>query len=144
VILDKSLELPTFAAMLKSKAIMLLTIVWMLIFPWRLAEFCVTHPLGHEHHHHDGLSQCELRKIIKETSYWPPMECFKMQVAADDYQVPQRPKLDLSIKTLAVAAVLFELVAELLPQSPFIEPPRPRNTSDPPLKLYPLRGPPLV
>lgn len=55
--------------------------------PWQQIAFCVTHPEGHHHEHHDNgkPSLCDLRKSVKADSLWPPMECFEIDIQTDEY-----------------------------------------------------------
>lgn len=55
-----------------------------LIFPWQMLY--MAHPTGHDHHHHDEPSACEMREIYKgESSFLPPMHCNSVSIEADDY-----------------------------------------------------------
>jgi len=114
-----------------------------MLFPWQMV--CMVHPTGHEHHQEEGeLSLCEKRKLCKENSYWPPMDCYRFTIDADDYQLPQNELLIPTVRTLAVAAVLPELVTIELPDEPSFRLPEPWGNSDPPLETNPLRGPPFA
>ncbi len=129
--------------MKRAKSIFLLSIISMMLLPWQL--MCMAHPMGHAHHHAPGeLSPCEQRRLYKETSVWPPMDCYKLSINADDYQLPQNDKLTPSVQTLAVTAVLLELIKVDLPENVFIPLPDPKCHSRPPPSSNLLRAPPIV
>lgn len=129
--------------MRKSKPLILLCIMGIIIFPWKLIDLCATHPLGHTHHHHDGPSPCELRKQFKGvTAYWPPMDCYKISAHANDFQLPEKVKPSFSSVALVVT---FLVIAEVeIEEESFVLIPDPGCNSDPPLGKNYLRGPPLV
>jgi hypothetical protein len=132
--------------MQKAKSILLLFIIGVLVFPWGLIDFCVTHPTGHKHHHHEPgkPTPCELRKQSEGTAYWPPMDCRKFSVSTDDYQAPDKFQIKPTYQTLAVVAVLLELVTISFPKEPFLFPPEPKCRSATIISVNALRGPPLV
>lgn len=105
----------------------------------------MVHPTGHKHHQEEGeLSLCEKRKLCKENTFWPPMDCYRFAIDADDYQLPQNEQLIPTERNLAVTASLRELVKIVLPEEPALTMPGPWGNSDPPLEANPLRGPPFV
>ncbi|MBW8051144.1 MAG: hypothetical protein FVQ77_12555 [Cytophagales bacterium] len=129
--------------MKKPSSILLLGIFTIMLLPWQL--MCMAHPMGHTHHHAPGeLSPCEQRRLCKETSFWPPMDCNKLSVNTDDYQLPQNGKLISLVQTLLVATVLPELIEVDLPEDVFIPLPDPKCHSGPPPSGHLLRAPPSV
>ena len=130
----------------KLKAISLLFILGMMIFPWRL--ICIAHPLGHSHQHHEPskLSPCELHRKYANTDgqhILPPMHCHTVSADTDDFQTTDQFKIKPSYQTLAIAAVLFEFVKITYPEQPCIIPPEPKCRSAPLLSSNSLRAPPI-
>lgn len=129
--------------MKRTKSISLLSIFTMMLFPWQL--MCMAHPMGHEHHHKPGeLSPCEMRRLCTETSVWPPMDCNKLSINANDFQLPQNDKLTPSVQTLAVVAVLLGLFEIDLPEDFVFSLPDQQCHSRPPPSDHLLRAPPFV
>lgn len=129
--------------MKQAKTIFLLSIILLMLMPWQL--MCMAHPMGHTHHHAPGeLSPCEQRRLCKETSVWPTMDCYKISINTDYYQLPQSDKLTPPVQTLIVAAVLPELIEADLPEDVFIPLPDPKCHSGPPRPSNLLRAPPIV
>ncbi|MEX2231170.1 MAG: hypothetical protein WD824_03345 [Cyclobacteriaceae bacterium] len=128
--------------MTAKQPILLLLLFGIIIFPWQIFDFCVTHPLGHNHGHHDGPSPCEIRKQFKGTAYWPPMDCFKISTDADDFQQPEKVKPTVS--GFAVIAIFFEVIQVTAQKQTFTLLLDIGCNSDPPLRVNALRGPPLV
>ncbi|MBK8517137.1 MAG: hypothetical protein IPL55_12915 [Saprospiraceae bacterium] len=127
------------------KSILLLFIMGIILFPWQM--ICLAHPLGHEHHHHDGPSPCELHRIAAQQGgqhILPPMECNHILSAIDDLQQPQVEKIVPTFHTLIVFAVLFDFVNFDNKEQPFLFPPDPQCRSATLISDNPLRGPPLV
>jgi len=112
----------------------------MMFFPWQIV--CMEHPTGHNHHHKPGeLSTCELRRLCNETSFWPPMDCHKLTIQADDYWLPQNEPLTPTISVVAIS--LLEFVKIELSEEYFRPLPDPFGNS-PPLDANLLRGPPIA
>ena len=72
------------------------------------------------------------------------MDCNKLSVNTDDYQLPQNGKLISLVQTLLVATVLPELIEVDLPEDVFIPLPDPKCHSGPPPSGHLLRAPPSV
>jgi len=120
----------------------LLGVIGLLIFPWSLLDFCVTHPLGHQHQHEHGEpGPCQLRTIYK--GFWSPMECYHFVVEADDFQIPKNNYNWPAISGLnsPVSCLIKDTPP---PEKIFISFPDPLSTSDPPDPGNPLRGPPIL
>lgn len=130
--------------MQKLKSIWLLFIMGMILFPWQIV--CVSHPFGHEHHEHEGPSLCELRTQDDGTSplFWPPMDCEHIDNQVDEYQAPHTEKIKQTFQTVAVAAVLFDIIDFPQLKIGFIPEQTERNSSSPPITTLSLRGPPFV
>lgn len=127
--------------MMRTKFTVLLSIIVMMFFPWQM--MCMEHPTGHTHHHESGeLSACEQRRLCNETSFWPPMDCHKLTIQADDYRLPQNEPLTLKVQ--AVAILPLELINIVLPEENFQPLPDPFGNSDPPPGANLLRGPPFA
>ena len=127
----------------RARSIFLVNIIFMMLLPWQL--MCMAHPMGHAHHHVPGeLSQCEQRKLCKETSIWPPMDCHNISITADDYQLPQNDKLTSSVQALAIVLLLTRLVQTDLTEDILFPLPDPRCHSGPLLLSNSLRAPPLT
>lgn len=128
--------------MQRAGSIFLLSIMLMMLLPFQL--MCMAHPMGHAHHYAPGeLSPCEQRRLCKETSIWPPMDCYELSVNADDYQLPKNDKLTLSVQTLVVGAVLLELIEVDLQEDIVFPLPDPKCHSGPPPSSHLLRAPPI-
>jgi len=131
--------------MQKFKSIILLFILGIILFPWQL--ICIEHPFGHEHHHHDGPSPCELyRQAMQQPGehIFPPMDCDNISKVTSDYDQVQVEKTVPPLQLVAVVAVLFDLVGFEPTQQPFPLPPDPKCRSATLLSDSPLRAPPLV
>jgi hypothetical protein len=130
--------------MQRAKTILPLFILVVMVLNWVLVGMCTAHPLGHDHHSHDGPSPCELRAQCSDTSFWPPMDCQKLHQASDEYQVPEEHLVKPTLKTWVVAAMVLQLLSVDLPDRTHATPPDPGSTSEPPLPANTLRGPPIV
>lgn len=132
--------------MQRFRAILLLLIIGITLIPWQ--SICMAHPLGHDHHEHEGPSPCELRaKAIAESDgpiLLPPMDCEHISDAMDDYNQTQVKRIAPTIQMIAVAAVIFDLVHFEITERPFLLPPEPNCRSAILLSDSPLREPPLV
>lgn len=129
---------------MRLRSVLMICLIGIVIFPWQLADFCATHPMGHAHHEHEPgkPTPCELRMQFKDiTAYWPPMDCYKLSADTDDFQQPE--KLRPTIPTLAFIAVLSSIIQRVFPRTLFILLPDPQSNSDPPLQANTLRGPPI-
>jgi hypothetical protein len=130
----------------KFKSILLLFIMGIILFPWQM--ICIAHLFGHEHHHHDGPSPCELHRIAAQEEgehLLPPMECQDIVSQIDDFQQPQVEKVVPTFQTLAILSVLFELPYLFGTQeAPVLFPPDPKCRSATLISDNPLRGPPMV
>ena len=121
-----------------------------LIAPWSMLDFCIAHPLGHEHHHHKPgeSTPCELRaKAIAESDgpiILPPMECKDFFINVDDYLSTDDFKVKPTTKNFIVAAILFDLIELEYQQEPHLLPPNPQCRSATLISNNSLRGPPLV
>lgn len=124
---------------------MLLFILGMMIFPWRLV--CIAHPFGHSHEHHEAgrPSPCELRKQYKGKgpAIFPPMHCKHLSPDTDNYQTTEKFQIKPTYQTLALVAVLFEIVKIDYPEQPFLFPPEPKCRSAPIISAHSLRAPPF-
>jgi hypothetical protein len=128
--------------MQRLKSIFLLFIFGLLISFSSLFDFCIT---GHKHHHEPGKpTPCELRKLYKGDgmAIWPPM-CHKVSVNTDDYQLTNEVKIEPSIQTIVVAAVLLDLISLDYSEEPFLLPPDPKCRSATLISTNRLRGPPI-
>jgi len=117
----------------------------MILFPWQM--ICLAHPFGHEHHHHDGPSPCELHRIAAKQGgqhILPPMECGHILSQIDDFQQPQVEKIAPTVQIYAILAVVFEFIKFDNHEQPYLFPPEPNCRSAPLLSSLTLRGPPLV
>ncbi len=129
--------------MQKTKSILLLFLMGLLLFPWQLA--CLAHPAGHDHNHHESPGPCELREIHKGTSsFLPPMHCNTVSVEAHDYNQTENQRIIPSTSNAIVAAVVFQLLKIELPCAQATVIPEARCNTGPPLAAFSLRGPPLV
>ena len=72
------------------------------------------------------------------------MDCYRLSVHVDDYQLPPNDQLTPGQQTLGPGAVLLELVKIDLPEEPVHPVPEPRGNSDPHLEANSLRGPPVA
>lgn len=115
----------------------------MTFFPWQM--ICATHPIGQEHHAHDGPSPCELRRQYKGEApvFWPHMHCDEKLSAVDVY-TSQDNSVIVTIRTVVVIAVLFEVFKTENQEQHFQLPPEPKCRSATLLSDIPLRAPPLV
>lgn len=130
------------------KSIFLLSILALLLSPWSIVDFCIAHPTGHCHHHHPPgeLSPCQLRKQYtgSEPAIFPPMECHKFSMDADDYQRPLEFNPTLVSATPAQQAMNSSFAnQEILPTS-HLRPPDPLCRSGPYSGPRQLRAPPFV
>ena len=127
------------------KAISLLLLVGVLIFPWRL--ICVAHPFGHSNEHHEPgkLSPCELRKQYKGTgpAFFPPMHCHNASLEKGDFQTTGKFQLKPAFHAVAIAALSFEFNKNPYPQQPCLFPPEPACRSAPVISTRLLRAPPF-
>jgi len=125
------------------KTILLLFIIGILILPWQL--LCLAHPFGHEHHHHDGPSPCELRAQYQGDApcFWPPMECKHLSADVGEYQQPMDVKISHPVKAFAIVAILFNWVEQGQPVNEIPVFNHENNNADPPLTTISLRGPPI-
>lgn len=126
-------------------SISLLLILGMTLLPWQ--SICIAHPFGHEHHHHDGPSPCELRRIALQQpgeNLLPQMDCDHISKATDDYSQTQLEIVTPSLPLVAVVPVVFDLVIFEIKEQPFLIPPTPHCRSASLFSDIPLRGPPLV
>lgn len=117
----------------------------MTLFPWQ--ALCQAHPLGHEHHDHDGPSPCEQlrekQKQHKETAFWSDMECVHFSAFEADYETQQTKPLKFSTQQMLVALILLDVLDCSIPSSEFISQPETRSNSDPPIVFsISHRGPP--
>ena len=130
--------------MRKAHSISLLALALVLIMPWSLMDFCIVHPLGHDHHEHEGPSTCQQRSVSTETCWWPPMECHRIGILTDDFRLPEC-LYALSSVTVSPGLIPIGRIQHLaIPTAAFIAYPKPRNNSDPPEEPNPLRGPPIT
>jgi hypothetical protein len=132
------------------KSILFILTMAILLVPWSLLDFCITHPLGHEHHPHepDKPTPCELRaKAMQESNgpaIWPPMDCQKINVDSDDFEFRDGSRIKPNTQTYLVLIVLFDLHHLEFSELPKICPPEPNCRSATLLSDSPLRAPPLV
>lgn len=128
--------------MLKAKSLYLLIVMGIMLFPWQL--ICTAHPLGHDHHEHDGPSPCELRQQYSGDGpvFFPPMNCDHASSQFEDFQPPQTEKVRPTTKSVAVAIVIIDHI--ILPEHEcnFIQQQETRSNSDPPCRSVQYRGPP--
>ncbi len=132
--------------MQKRKSIVLLFVFAMVIIPWRALDFCITHPLGHQHHHDsDHPSPCQLRKLYKDDgpAIFPPMKCYRVALDTQEYQPTD--EIELSIESQILVAVHIErqnvwIAFNNVPPLP----PEPKCRSATVFKLNKHRGPPFV
>ncbi len=130
--------------MKRAKSILPLFIVGVMLLNWVVVGVCSAHPLGHDHHSHDGPSPCELRAQSKDTSFWPPMDCQKLILAMDEFQIPAEHQVKPTFITWVFAAFVLQLLNVRPLDNTHLAPPDPGGTSDPPLDANTLRGPPIV
>lgn len=124
-------------------SILMVVIISIMILPWQFV--CLAHPTGHTHHHEPGkLSPCEQRKLSTETSFWPPMDCYKLAFNADNYLLPQNDKLTPNVNTPANTAVLLQVIKVDFPEVVFLQLPTPMCRSGTLLSGHLLRAPPNV
>ena len=121
----------------------------MLILPWNIIDFCVSHPLGHEHEHEAGKpTPCELRAQFQADHdgevILPPMDCSKFDLYVDEYPTTYQFKLKPTTQSLIVAGVLFDLYKYEYTDEPDPLPPDPQCRSEAFISVHQLRGPPLV
>lgn len=131
--------------MKRTKSIVLLFIMGILLFPWQM--LCVTHPTGHNHHEHDGPSLCEQYRMAAQEPgehLLPPMDCENIKSFTTDYSPTQVNKIVPTVQMVAILAVVFELITLDHQEQPFLIPPDPNCRSATLLSDSPLRGPPLV
>ena len=114
-----------------------------ILFPRQLV--CMAHPLGHDHHQHEGPSPCELRQQYKgkEAALWPPMECKKALSAIEEFDQPDVQKTASSVQMVMVA-VLLDLLKINSKHQPDLPSPYPNCRSATLFSDSPLRAPPLV
>lgn len=131
--------------MQKAKPILLLSLLFILIFPWRL--ICLAHPLGHSHEHHEPgkLTPCQIHAQYDGSydAFLPPMHCHWYSADVDDYDAPDKFQIKPPQQTLAVIAVVFEIVKIDIPEKPFLFPPQPQCRSATLISGNSLRAPPL-
>jgi hypothetical protein len=129
--------------MIKSISISLLTILVYLLVPWQL--ICLSHPSGHNHHHEGNeLSSCEQRRASLDTRFWPPMDCFRMDLISEEYLFPitQKQRIVL-LQCNLVNLVPLDTDQELKKKSNLLGF-LPDSNADPPPQSNPYRGPPSV
>ncbi|MGJ3236048.1 hypothetical protein [Marivirga sp.] len=130
--------------MKKQSAISLLLIIGISLIPWQL--MCTTHPSGHDHEKHDGLSICELHKIVAQQDgehLLPPMDCEHLDASTDDFQISSHEKITLEVKDLVFLAVLFHLNQNEIELNKVFDPPNPDYISETLITDCPLRAPPI-
>lgn len=116
-----------------------------ILFPWQM--ICLAHPFGHDHHHHQGPSICELHRIAAQQEgehLLPPMECGHILSQIDDLQKPQVEKIAPTVQLFAILAIVFEFVKLDNHEQLFLFPPDPQCRSATLISDNPLRGPPLI
>ena len=125
------------------RSITLLWIMALIIIPVQL--FCLAHPLGHEHEHHVAgeLTPCQKKAISTDICLWPPMDCQRVTIDADNYQEPQKIKIK-PVNDVATAVVIPVSGNAISGSQQFIRTPDPRCNSGPPLADHLLRAPPLA
>jgi hypothetical protein len=131
----------------RQKSILLISILGMLLMPWSLLDFCITHPQGHEHAHKPGEpTPCELRRQYKgnEPFVSAPMDCYQLSIDADDFQIPNGFQVKPNFPTLIFIADLLDFYRSDYRNEPFPLPPVPRCRSTALISDFHLRGPPLV
>ena len=72
------------------------------------------------------------------------MDCYKLSVHADDYQLPKNNNLTPSVQTLVVAAIWLELIDLDWHEDVVCPLPDPKYLSGPPPSSHLLRAPPVV
>lgn len=109
---------------------------------------CISHPLGHQHHEHEGPSICELHAKFSGTDdehFLPPMDCDQVAVSIEDFIPSHEDTLNPNIhKIIAVAALFIELKRLNYYPEFFRLPPDPNCRSATLFLDSPLRAPPLV
>jgi hypothetical protein len=127
------------------KSILLLFIIGIILFPWQV--ICPAHPFGHEHHHHNGPSPCELHRIASQQKgqhILPPMECGHISPLIDGFQPTQVENVVPTFHTFVVFAILIGFINCNIEKQPFFFSPDPHCRSATLISDNPLRGPPLV
>lgn len=131
----------------KTKSILVVLLLGILVFQGYISQLCLDHPFGHEHHEHDGPSTCELHEKfagVDGQHLLPPMECEHISSQIDDFNQTQTEKIVPAIQLAAIIAVVFDLVSSDNQQEPFLLPPVPNCRSATLFSESPLRAPPLV
>jgi len=129
----------------KLKSILIVFFIGIIAIPWESLGLCLTHPLGHQHHHHgNGPSPCELRKQFKGLAYFPPMECKKFTVKLDNYKIPDKIQIKPSFEKNELAEIIIHFLSVLDKNQTFIRQTTTRCRSALIISANTLRGPPLV
>ena len=125
------------------------SILFKLIFtiplvPWELFDFCPRHAEGHEHH---GTCSSDMMDDSHEVDDSVPRlnatPCPVLSVVIDDYSAPDYSQ-KLTFSQVALISINYQLMNSELPETPNFFVSKPDNTSDPPLGINALRGPPFV
>jgi len=109
--------------------------------PWALFDFCPRHAETHEHH---GTCNSDMmgdsHESVTKLSATP---CKTFSVTIDWYSAPDcSPKTTFS--QVAIFFIFYQFIDGDLPDTSKFITKRSDNTSDPPLGINALRGPPFV
>ena len=131
--------------MRKLTAVLLLSILGIILFPWQ--TICIVHPPATENHHHKGPSSCEIHRIAvqqKGEHFSQKMECKHVQSQIYDLQNHQVENVAPGNQLFVILPVDCESVKLGNHKQPFSFPPDPQCRSATLISDNPLRGPPLV
>ena len=130
----------------KIKSCFLLLILGISFFPFGM--FCISHPLGHQHHDHNGPSACELHAKYSGSQgkhFLPPMDCEQFSATTGDFVLSHENTLSsTNLKIIVVATLFFKLQQLNSFSQSFALPPDPNCHSATLFSDSPLRVPPLV
>ncbi len=129
----------------KFKALALLFLFGLVIFPWPL--ICIAHPAGHAHQQHPPgtLSACEQHRQVagkKGVFLLPPMHCHSISSETGNFELSNSSQIKPDVQSLAIVAVLFELLNINSPEKAYITHPQTRCRSATASVVNTLRGPP--
>ena len=130
--------------MRKSSSILCTFVFAITIVPWELFDFCPRHVESHEHH---GTCNSDMmddsNEGNKSSLKLNATPCPVLSVVIDDYSaLDYSPKLTSS--QVALISIIHQLINSELPDTPEFLVSKPASSSDPPLGINALRGPPFV
>jgi len=131
--------------MRKAKSILFLFAFLILFIPWKL--ICLAHPSGHSNESHEPgiLTPCQIHAQYDGSydAFLPPMHCHWYSADADDYDAPAKFQIKPFQQTLAIFAVVFEIVKIEIPEKLFPFPPEPKCRSATLISGNSFRAPPV-